>query len=134
MRSDQGNVGGLACSDLICPLGICKLKKGPDYNSGNKIKKIKLKLKRYPQCNPSQRIIILNNMNITAVPIINLIDSQLIHNNGSPTTPPPYHYFLPLGLGLNRLASLASLASLAAPIALAKASPPHGQFCHPSNR
>ena len=58
MRSDQGNVGGLACSDLICPLGICKLKKGPDYNSGNKIKKIKLKLKRYPQCNPSQRIII----------------------------------------------------------------------------
>ena len=55
MISDQGNVGGLACSDLICPLGICKLKKGPDYNSGNKIKKIKLK--RYPQCNPSQRII-----------------------------------------------------------------------------
>ena len=27
--------------------------------------------------------------------IINLINSQLIHNNGSPTTPPPYHYFLP---------------------------------------
>ena len=34
-------------------------------------------------------------MNITAVPIINLIDRQLIHNNGCPATPPPYHYFLP---------------------------------------
>ena len=34
-------------------------------------------------------------MNFTAVPIINLIDRQLIHNNGCPATPPPYHYFLP---------------------------------------
>ena len=41
MISDQGNVGGLACSDLICPLGICKLKKGPGYNYGSKIKKTK---------------------------------------------------------------------------------------------
>ena len=45
MISDQGNVGGLACSDLICPLGICKLNPGPlggpGYNSGNKIKKLK---------------------------------------------------------------------------------------------
>ena len=73
-------------------------------------------------------------MKFTAVPIIDLKDSQLIHNNGSPTTPPPYHYFLPLGLGLNRLASLASFASLAAPTALTKASWAHGQFCHPSNR
>ena len=44
MRSDQGNVGGFACSDLVCPLGIKSgpFSGGPDYNSGNKIEKLKL--------------------------------------------------------------------------------------------
>ena len=45
MRSDQGNVGVFACSDIICPLRICKLNpfsREPDYNSRNKIEKLKL--------------------------------------------------------------------------------------------
>ena len=37
----------------------------------------------YPQCNPSMYHYNLNNVNITAVPIIHLINSHLIHSNGS---------------------------------------------------